>query len=78
MGGVWGHGGVPTHVHMHVHAHMDMYTCIEIANGHPMEASMFIMFTIALGIHAYMHVHVYVCLHGIPPFTPTPIPIPIH
>ena len=31
--GVWGHGGIPTHVHMHVHAHTHMYTCIEIANG---------------------------------------------
>ena len=34
-GGVWGMGGVPTHVHMHVHACTDMSTCIEIANGHP-------------------------------------------
>ena len=37
VGGIWGHGGVSTHMHMHAHActhtHMHIYTCIEIANG---------------------------------------------
>ena len=42
-GGRWGVSGASggmgvsphtrTHMHMHAHAHMDMYTCIEIANG---------------------------------------------
>ena len=29
--GIWGHGGVPTHMHTHAHTHI--YTCIEIANS---------------------------------------------
>ena len=34
MGASGGMGGVPTHMHMHAHTHMQIYTCIEIANGH--------------------------------------------
>ena len=29
VGGIWGHGGVPTHTHMHAHAHTHIYTCLE-------------------------------------------------
>ena len=53
-GGVWGIGGVATHVHMHAH------TCIHVQKlqmATDMEASMFIMF----------NMHVHVCMHGTPP-----------
>ena len=35
MGEVSGSMGVLLCMCMHEHVHMDMYTCIEIANGHP-------------------------------------------
>ena len=50
--------GTSTCIHMHTYVHMCItlkHTCIEIANGCPMEASMFIMFN--------MHVCVCVCIH---------------
>ena len=46
VGGVWGHGGVTTHMYMHTNA------CIEMATDK--DSSMFIMFN--------MHVHVCTCM----------------
>ena len=55
LGASGGMGGCP---HMHTHACTHMFTCIEIANGHDMEASMFIMFN----MHVHVCVHVCVCM----------------
>ena len=30
VGGIWGHGGFPTHVHMHIHAHTHTHTKINM------------------------------------------------
>ena len=84
LGGVWGHGSVPTHMHTHVHActhththaYTDMYTCIEIANGHPIEASMFIMLTTCMCMCVCVCVCVCACayVHQTPPTHPYPLP----
>ena len=74
FGGIWGHGGAPTHMHMHTH------TCIELQMATSMEASMFSMFSMFnMHVHACVHVHACACIHAWDtPHTPIPIPTPIH
>ena len=77
-GGWGGMGGCP-HTHtrtcMHAHEHTHIYTCIEIANGRDMEASMFSMFN----MHVCVCVHACVCMcacMGHPPTHPYQPPPP--
>ena len=71
MGGIWGHGGVSTHMHMHAHArtcthaHLYMYRNCKwpLTWKHPCLACLTCM---------------CVCMHGTPPHTPMPTPVPIH
>ena len=67
-GGVLGHLGAwgSPHMHAHVHTHVYMYRNLQMATD--MEASMFIMFTTCMYMHACMgHPH-----------TPIPTLTPIH
>ena len=85
VGGIWGMGGVPTHMHMHVHActcthaHLYMYrNCKWLPTWrHPCLACLTCMY-----VCACMYVHTCACVHAFdtPPHTHThPHPhLPIH
>ena len=75
VGGVWGHGDIPTCMYIHAHVHTHTWTCIHVKKLQmvtPMETSMFIMFTTCMCMHACACV--CACMYG----TPHTHPYPIH
>ena len=54
-------------MHMPMYACTHMYTSIEITNGPDMDASMFIMFNMHVGVcvHACMYVHACMHVHSV-------------
>ena len=59
VGGVWGHGDIPTCMYIHAHVHTHTWTCIHVKKLQmvtPMETSMLIMFTTCMCMCVCMHV----------------------
>ena len=68
---VWVTVGMPPNSFTCIH---EKITCLGIANGCPMEASIFIMFNMCVFVFAHMHVHAYVHVCGGAPTHPTTYP----
>ena len=79
VGGIWGIGGVPTHMHTHAHAHththLYMYRNCKWPPTwrHPCLACLTCMCMCAC---MCVCVHVHACMYGTPPTHPYPPPSP--
>ena len=81
-GGIWGHGGVPTHMHMYAHTHTRTHPHLYMYRNckwpltwrHPCLACLACLTCMCM--HAC--IRVCVCIHGTSPHTPIPTPTPIH
>ena len=82
MGGIWGHGSVPTHVHMHMHARTCMHTHVYMYRNCKWLPTWRLPCLSCLSCLTCMCMctcmHAHVCVHITPPYTLIPTPTPFH